>query len=188
MSAFAHGTPSTLSTSHTTETLILGAGCFWCVEAAYEIVPGVLDVESGYAGGSRPNPSYEQVCTGVSGHAEVVKITFYPGRVSRDSLLDFFWQLHDPTTLNRQGADIGTQYRSVVYFATEAEKRLVTAARDRANPRWSGKIITEIAPLPDYYPAEPYHQNYYRRHPEAGYCQVVIRPKLTKLHAAFPAP
>lgn len=163
------------------ETLVLGGGCFWCVEAAYELVPGVLAAESGYAGGKRPNPTYEQVCTGVSGHAEVVKLTFDPAKVTRTALLDYFWDIHNPTTLNRQGADIGTQYRSVIYYANDAEKALILASRDRANPGWDGKIVTEISPLPEYFPAEAYHQDYYRNNPGAGYCQAVIRPKIDKL-------
>ena len=165
-----------------TETLVLGGGCFWCVEAAYELVPGVLAAESGYAGGARPNPSYEQVTTGATGHAEVVKLTFDPAVVTRTQLVDFFWEIHDPTTLNRQGADVGTQYRSVLYYADEAEKALVLASRDRANAStWDGKIVTEIAPLPTFYVAEDYHQDYYRKNPNAGYCRAVIKPKLEKL-------
>lgn len=163
------------------ETLVLGGGCFWCVEAAYELVPGVLDAVSGYAGGKRPNPTYEQVSAGVSGHAEVVKLTFDPSVVTRAELLDFFWDMHDPTTLNRQGADVGTQYRSVIYYANDAEKALVLASRDKANPAWGGKIVTEIAALPEFYVAEDYHQDYYRKNPNAGYCAVVIKPKLDKL-------
>lgn len=170
------------------ETLVLGGGCFWCVEAAYELVPGVLAAESGYAGGARPNPSYEQVCTGVSGHAEVVKLTFDPAKITRTQLLDFFWDIHDPTTLNRQGNDEGTQYRSVIYFANEAEHALILASRDRANPAWGGKIVTEISALPAYYPAEEYHQDYYRKNPSAGYCRVVIKPKIDKLKKSLANP
>ncbi len=164
------------------ETLVLGGGCFWCVEAAYELVPGVLAAESGYAGGARPAPTYEQVCTGATGHAEVVKITFDPAQTTREQLVDFFWDIHDPTTLNRQGGDVGTQYRSVIYYANDAEKALVLASRDRANASvWDGKIVTEISPLPTFYAAEDYHQDYYRKNPSAGYCRAVIKPKLDKL-------
>lgn len=163
------------------ETLVLGGGCFWCVEAAYEMVPGVLDAVSGYAGGKRPNPSYDQVSAGASGHAEVVKLTFDPAQVTRTELLDFFWEIHDPTTLNRQGADVGTQYRSVIYYANDAEKALVLASRDKANPAWGGNIVTEIAALPEFYVAEDYHQDYYKKNPSAGYCRIVIKPKLDKL-------
>jgi peptide-methionine (S)-S-oxide reductase len=172
--------PATLA-PRATEQLVLGGGCFWCVEAAYEILPGVLAVESGYAGGKRPNPTYEQVCTGVSGHAEVVTIEFDPAQVTRRALLDFFWVIHDPTTLNRQGADSGTQYRSVIYYANEAEKALILASREAARARWGDGIVTEIAPLPTVYPAEAYHQDYFRLNPHAGYCQAVIRPKIAKL-------
>ena len=164
-----------------TETLVLGGGCFWCVEAAYEMIPGVLDAVSGYSGGKRANPSYDQVSAGVSGHAEVVKLTFDPAQVTRAELLDFFWEIHDPTTLNRQGADVGTQYRSVIYYANDAEKNLVLASRDKANPAWGGKIVTEIAELPEFYVAEDYHQDYYAKNPSAGYCRAVIKPKLDKL-------
>ena len=162
------------------ETLVLGGGCFWCIEAAYELVPGVLAAESGYVGGKRPNPTYEQVCTGATGHAEAVKITFDPAKVTRAELLDFFWDIHDPTALNRQGADAGTQYRSVIYYANDVEKALVLTSRDKANPGWGGKIVTEISLLPEFYRAEEYHQDYYRKNPDAGYCRAVIRPKLDK--------
>jgi peptide-methionine (S)-S-oxide reductase len=163
------------------EFLVLGGGCFWCTEAAYELLPGVKTVVSGYAGGARDNPSYEQVCTGASGHAEVIRIEYDPAVVTLDRLLDFFWEIHDPTTLNRQGADRGTQYRSVIYYADETQKTAVLASRDRANPGWAGKIVTEISPLPKFFEAEAYHQDYYRRNPEGGYCQMVIRPKLEKV-------
>ncbi len=168
-----------------TESLVLGGGCFWCVEAAYELVPGVLSVESGYAGGQQPNPSYEQVCTGATGHAEVVKITFDPAAVKRAQLVDFFWDIHDPTTLNRQGADAGTQYRSVIYHATAEEKALIDASLAKANAEtWNGKIVTEVSPLPAFYPAEEYHQDYYKKNPSAGYCRAVIKPKIDKLKKA----
>lgn len=163
------------------QSLVLGGGCFWCVEAAYEMVPGVLAAESGYAGGKRPSPTYEQVCTGATGHAEVIRITFDPAVVTRTKLLDFFWDIHDPTTLNRQGADEGTQYRSVIYYATPEEKALIDESLARANPAWGGKIVTEVSPLPEFYPAEAYHQDYYRNNPSAGYCRVVIKPKIDKL-------
>lgn len=174
--------PSPSADAH---ALVLGGGCFWCVEAAYELVPGVLAAESGYAGGKRPNPTYEQVCTGATGHAEVVKISFDPSKVSRASLVDFFWEIHDPTTLNRQGADVGTQYRSVIYYATPEEKAMIEASLAKANAEsWDGKIVTEVSPLPEFYPAEEYHQDYYKKNPHAGYCRVVIKPKLEKLQAS----
>jgi peptide-methionine (S)-S-oxide reductase len=162
------------------QTLVVGGGCFWCTEAAYGMVPGVLHVVSGYAGGAVADPSYEAVCGGRTGHAEVVRVTFDPAVVSIDTLLDLFWKLHDPTTLNRQGADVGTQYRSVIFYADEDQRFAAEASRDRANPGWGGKIVTELAACPTFYAAEGYHQKYFERNPEAGYCQAVIRPKLEK--------
>lgn len=164
-----------------TRSLVLGGGCFWCTEAAYELVPGVKAVVSGYTGGARANPSYEQVCAGVSGHAEVVRIDFDPAQVSLDALLDYFWKIHDPTTLNQQGADRGTQYRSVIYYADDEQKRAAEAALERGNALWDGRVVTEIAPLGAFYEAEDYHQDYFRKNPDAGYCQAVIRPKIDKL-------
>ncbi len=163
------------------ETLVVGGGCFWCTEAAYELVPGVKSVVSGYAGGTRPNPTYEEVCEGTTGHAEVIRITFDPDEVSLEALLDFFWEIHDPTTLNRQGADSGTQYRSVILYANESQKLAAEASLARANPAWGGRIVTELAPLARFYRAEDDHQDYYRKNPSAGYCRVVIKPKIEKL-------
>jgi peptide-methionine (S)-S-oxide reductase len=169
----------------TLQSLVLGGGCFWCVEAAFELLPGVTAVVSGYAGGPRPNPTYEQVCAGVSGHAEVVRIDFDPARITLEALLDFFWTIHDPTTLNRQGADAGTQYRSVVFYADATQKAAAEAALARANPGWGGKIVTQLAPLETFYEAEAYHQDYFRLNPHGGYCQAVIRPKIDKLRKAL---
>lgn len=172
-------------TQPATESLILGGGCFWCTEASYEMLPGVTAVVSGYAGGPRKNPSYEQVCSGATGHAEVIRIDYDPAQISLDALLDHFWKIHDPTTLNRQGADAGTQYRSVIYYADEKQKAAAEASRDRANPGWGNSIVTEIAPLETFYEAEEYHQDYFRRNPHAGYCQAVIRPKIDKIKKAL---
>jgi peptide-methionine (S)-S-oxide reductase len=169
------------------KSLVLGGGCFWCTEAAYELLPGVEAVVSGYAGGARPNPSYEQVCSGATGHAEVVRIDYDPERITLDALLDFFWQIHDPTTLNRQGADEGTQYRSVIFYANAEQKAAAEASLARANPGWGGKIVTQIVPLVKFYEAEDYHQDYFRRNPHGGYCQMVIRPKVEKLKKAVGA-
>jgi peptide-methionine (S)-S-oxide reductase len=169
----------------TLESLVVGGGCFWCVEAAFELLPGVEAVVSGYAGGARPNPTYEQVCAGVSGHAEVVRIDYDPARITLDTLLDYFWVIHDPTTLNRQGADVGTQYRSVVFYAGAAQKAAAEAALARANPGWGGRIVTQLAPLETFYEAEVYHQDYFRLNPHGGYCQAVIRPKIEKLRKAL---
>jgi peptide-methionine (S)-S-oxide reductase len=169
----------------THQSLVLGGGCFWCVDAAYELLPGVVAVVSGYAGGARPNPTYEQVCAGVSGHAEVVRIDFDPAQIPLEALLDFFWQIHDPTTLNRQGADEGTQYRSVIFYADAAQQAAAEASLARANPSWGGRIVTQLAPLVTFYEAEAHHQDYFRRNPHGGYCQAVIRPKIKKLKAAL---
>jgi len=166
------------------KSLILGGGCFWCTEAAYELLPGVETVVSGYAGGPRPNPNYEQVCSGATGHAEVIRIDYDPERITLDVLLDYFWTIHDPTTLNSQGADKGTQYRSVIFYADEQQKAAAEASLGRANPGWGGKIVTQIAPLTKFFEAEDYHQDYFRRNPLGGYCQAVIRPKIEKLRKA----
>jgi peptide-methionine (S)-S-oxide reductase len=169
------------------KSLIVGGGCFWCTEAAYEILPGVEAVVSGYAGGARPNPTYEQVCAGVSGHAEVIRIDYDPAKITLETLLDYFWKIHDPTTLNRQGADEGTQYRSVIFYTDVEQKAAAEASLARANPGWGGKIVTQIAPLETFYEAEAYHQDYFRRNPYGGYCQAVIRPKVEKLKKSVDA-
>ncbi len=167
--------------SSRTASLVVGGGCFWCTEAAYELVPGVKAVVSGYAGGSVVNPTYQQITTGRTGHAEVIRIDYDPEKVSLETLLDFFWDVHDPTTLNRQGADEGPQYRSIILYADETQKAAAEASRAKANPAWGGKIVTEIVPLKVFYEAEEYHQDYYKKNPSAGYCRVVIKPKLDKL-------
>lgn len=159
----------------------LGGGCFWCLEAIFEQQPGVLSVVSGYAGGQTTHPSYEDVCTGETGHAEVVQVTFHPERISFDDLLEIFWKCHDPTTLNQQGADIGTQYRSVIFFHTPEQQAQAEQSKAQAASRFDRPIVTEVASLPEFFPAETYHQGYYRRNPRAGYCSFVIRPKLQKL-------
>lgn len=167
--------------SRKNETLVLGGGCFWCTEAAYELLPGVKSVVSGYAGGTRSNPTYDQVVGGDTGHAEVIRITFDPDEVSLETLLDFFWEIHDPTTLNRQGADVGTQYRSIILYADEVQRVAAEASLARANSAWGGKIVTELVPLARFYRAEDYHQDYFRQNPGDGYCRVVIKPKIEKL-------
>ena len=164
-----------------TERAVLGGGCFWCVEAAYKGLPGVKSVVSGYAGGSKPNPTYEEVCSGATGHAEVVQIAFDPAVVSYEKILEHFWKVHDPTTLNRQGADVGSQYRSIILVAGEAQRKAAEASRKDAAKGLDRKIVTQIEPLRDFYPAEEYHQDYYKKNPYAGYCSFVIRPKLKKL-------
>lgn len=166
--------------------LVLGGGCFWCVEAVYSNVKGVLKAISGYMGGARKNPSYEQVCTGATGHAEVVEITYEATQITLEELLDIFWQIHDPTTLNRQGADTGTQYRSVIYYGDEQEHEAIENSIKTASEKFADRIVTEVSPLQEFYAAEEYHQNYYARNPNQGYCRVVIAPKLQKFMTYFP--
>lgn len=163
-----------------TESIVLGGGCFWCLEAIFQEVPGVASVTSGYAGGETADPDYESVCSGQTGHAEVVRVEFDPAQVSLESLLDRFWQCHDPTTPNRQGADVGTQYRSIILPAGPEQERAARESMRRAGERFAAPIVTEIQPLETFHPAEDYHQNYYRNNPTAPYCLFVIRPKLAK--------
>src|SRR5579859_1834687 len=153
-----------------TESAVLAGGCFWCLDAAYRRIEGVTDVVAGYAGGERPDPTYEQVCSGRTGHAEVVSVEFDPNVISFADLLDIFWTIHDPTTLNRQGADVGTQYRSAIFYQDEAQRAAAEASRAAAQELWPQPIVTEITPLATFYPAEEYHQNYYERNPAQGYC------------------
>ena len=168
-----------------TEKATLGGGCFWCVEAAYERLPGVLSVTSGYAGGQTENPTYEQIGTGQTGHAEVVQIEYDPGKLSYQKIIDLFWEAHDPTTLNRQGADVGTQYRSIILTANDEEKTIAETSRSRAQAGFSSPIVTEIVPLEKFYPAEDYHQDFYRENPMHPYNLAVTRPKLKKFQAAI---
>jgi peptide-methionine (S)-S-oxide reductase len=159
---------------------ILGGGCFWCLEAAYRRLEGVVEVTNGYAGGARESPSYDEVCSGQTGHAEVVAIDFDPSRVTFDAILDLFWKIHDPTTGDRQGADVGSQYRSVIFYADEEQRFAAEASIRAIGPAWRGPIVTQLAPAPRFWPAEDYHQDYYDRHPYASYCRAVIVPKLRK--------
>jgi len=169
------------------EKALLGGGCFWCIEAVYARVQGVERVRSGYAGGKRPNPTYESVCTGVSGHAEVVEITFDPTRISYDALLSIFWNIHNPTTLNAQGADKGTQYRSVIYYYEEKQKACALLSIQEEQKNWEDPIVTELSSVPEFFEAENYHQNYYDNHRMQGYCQMVIQPKIVKFMKKFEA-
>lgn len=164
-----------------TSYAVLGGGCFWCVEAVFERIPGVVSVESGYTGGHVKDPTYEQVCSGTTGHAEVAKVTFDPSTVSYREILDVFWQAHDPTTLDRQGGDVGTQYRSAIFCSTDEERKIAEDSRTAAQKDFSDPIVTEITHLETFYPAESYHQDYYRNNSSAPYCMFVIRPKLKKL-------
>lgn len=167
------------------EKALLGGGCFWCIEAVYNRVKGVGSAISGYAGGARKNPSYEQVCTGATGHAEVVEITFDAEIIGFEEILDIFWAIHDPTTLNAQGADKGTQYRSVIYYQNEEQKDKAIRSMENAQRDWKDPIVTELSPAPEFFPAETYHQNYYNEHPTQGYCYVVIAPKIEKFMSKF---
>ena len=165
----------------TIETATLGGGCFWCVEAVYERFEGIVDVRSGYAGGHVENPTYRDVCSGETGHAEVVQVDFDPTQITFDRVLEIFWQAHDPTTLNRQGADTGTQYRSIIMFHSDDQRRVAEASRERAQSKFTSPIVTEITPFTTFYEAEDYHQDFFRNNPGHGYCRVVIQPKLDKL-------
>ncbi len=165
-----------------TERITFGGGCFWCIEAVFQRLKGVTGVASGYAGGQVENPTYKQVCTGQTGHAEVVQIEFQPAVISYEKLMDVFWAAHDPTTLNRQGADVGTQYRSVVFYETPKQKEIAEKSKSGAQKDFMAPIVTEISPMPKFYKAEDYHQNYYNLNgTKNGYCAVVITPKLQKL-------
>lgn len=173
--------------SQSTQLATLAGGCFWCLEAVYEQLKGVERSISGYAGGDKVNPSYEEVCSGRTGHAEVVQLTFDPAQVSYRDLLNVFFTIHDPTTLNRQGADVGTQYRSAIFYHTPEQKAEAEAViRElEAEKLWPNPIVTEVVPLDTFYPAEDYHQGYYRAHPYQGYCQMVIAPKVAKFRKHY---
>jgi peptide-methionine (S)-S-oxide reductase len=170
------------------DTAILGAGCFWCVEAVFQELDGVLEVQSGYTGGQMINPDYKSVCSGLTGHAEVARIVFDTSKINFETLLEVFWQTHDPTTLNRQGADVGSQYRSVIYYLNEEQKALAEFYKQKldASGAFDKAIVTEISAFDGkFYVAEDYHQNYYNENPEQGYCRMVIRPKVEKFRKAF---
>jgi peptide-methionine (S)-S-oxide reductase len=168
------------------EIATLGGGCFWCLEAAFSQLRGVTNVQSGYSGGRRPNPTYQQVCTGTTGHAEVVQVTFDPAVITFRDILGVFFTIHDPTTLNRQGADVGTQYRSAIFYHSPEQKQTAeeVIAEFAAERVWDDPIVTEIVPFTEFFPAESYHDDYYRRNSSQPYCQVVISPKLAKLRKA----
>jgi len=165
----------------------LGAGCFWCIEAVFQQLEGVESVVSGYAGGHVKNPTYEAVCSGSTGHAEIAQITFDPDVISFGELLEVFWRTHDPTTLNRQGNDVGTQYRSVIFYHDEEQKQIAEASKAAAEEAsiWPNPIVTEISPLNNHYPAEAYHQNYFRTNPNQPYCTFVVGPKVAKFRQLF---
>jgi peptide-methionine (S)-S-oxide reductase len=169
------------------EVATLAGGCFWCLEAVFDQLKGVVNVQSGYSGGARPNPTYEQVCTGVTGHAEVVQITYDPETISYRDLLDVFFTIHDPTTVDRQGEDVGTQYRSAIFYHSPEQKTAAEAAiKDlEAEHVWDEPVVTQVVPLKAFYPAEDYHRDYFERNPTKGYCQIVIAPKVAKARKLF---
>ena len=170
------------------ETATLGAGCFWCVEAIFQSLKAVDRVTSGYAGGTLEDPTYQQVCGGNTGHAEAIQLTFDPEVISYEDLLYVFWQTHDPTTLNRQGHDVGTAYRSVIFYHNETQKQIAETSREttQASGLWANPIVTEITQFTNFYPGEGYHQNYYKLNPQQPYCRAVIDPKMQKLRRDFP--
>ncbi len=170
-----------------TEKATFAGGCFWCLEAIFQDVEGVKNVASGYSGGHVPNPGYEQVCTGTTGHAEAIQITYNPAQISYDELLEIFFQTHDPTTLNRQGNDEGTQYRSAIFYHNPQQKKLAEEmiAKLNASGSFENTIVTQVAPLEKFYPAEGYHQDYYKLNPNQPYCRLVIHPKLKKFKSRF---
>ncbi|MDG6223084.1 MAG: peptide-methionine (S)-S-oxide reductase MsrA [Candidatus Bathyarchaeota archaeon] len=169
------------------EVATLGGGCFWCLEAAFEEIRGVVKVESGYSGGTTQAPNYEQVCSGTTGHAEVVQVTFDPATISFKEILEIFFTAHDPTTLNRQGADVGTQYRSVILYHTEKQKEISKRVIEEfeASKVWDNPIVSQVVPFKKFYKAEEYHSKYFAQHPDAGYCKVVIAPKIAKLRKKY---
>jgi len=169
----------------TTETITLGGGCFWCTEAVFEQVAGVLSVQSGYCNGRVVQPSYEQVCEGTTGHAEVIRVAFDPAQVTLRELLEIFFVVHDPTTLNRQGNDVGTQYRSGIYWHTPQQAGVAGQVIAEANAGLGGRVVTELAAETNYWPAEDYHQHYFANHPGQGYCAYVVAPKVQKFRQTF---
>lgn len=171
---------TTTMQTNTTELATVGGGCFWCTEALFQMLPGVKSVASGYSGGKTENPTYKDICRGDTGHAEVIQIEFDPAKTSYEKVIETFWEAHDPTTLNRQGNDSGTQYRSIILYHSAAQKEVAEKSKAAAQKNFSDKIVTEIVPLKKFHKAEGYHQNYYRTNPNEGYCRAVIRPKVEK--------
>jgi peptide-methionine (S)-S-oxide reductase len=169
------------------EVVTLGGGCFWCIEAAFDEIIGILRVIPGYAGGEIISPTYEQVCTGTTGHAEVVQVSFYPHLISFREILEIFFTVHDPTTLNRQGADVGNQYRSVIFYHNEKQKEIAekVIAEFGASKIWDNPIVTQVQPFKNFYKAEEYHQKYFARHPKLAYCRTVVAPKIGKLRKKY---
>lgn len=178
-------TPSPSGAPGASERATLAGGCFWCTEAVLTELRGVLSVMPGYSGGAKPNPTYEEVCTGRTGHAEAVDVVFDPSEISYRDLLDIFFATHDPTTKDRQGADVGTQYRSAIFTRSESQRQAAVDAARSASEIWGRPVVTEIVPLDRFYPAEEYHRDYFRRNPNAGYCQAVIAPKVAKVRKNY---
>lgn len=176
MSSVAHSKPAAK-----TESIVLGGGCFWCTDAAYKLLPGVKHITCGYAGGTEPNPTYEEVCAHATGHAEVIKIDYDPAVVSLAQIFDYFWQVHNPTQVDGQGNDRGPQYRSIILYADDAQKAAAEQSRAKAQETFRDPIVTQIVPLTKFWPAEAYHQDYFAKNPDQGYCQFVIAPKIRKL-------
>jgi peptide-methionine (S)-S-oxide reductase len=174
-----------INTSGNIEVATLGGGCFWCVEAIFQDLKGVEQVESGYSGGPSANPMYKEICTGLSGHAEVIQVTFDPAKLSYQDILRIFFTVHDPTTLNRQGNDVGTQYRSVIYYHSAAQKSIAESVIQEAGAAWDNPIVTELTAFDQFYKAEEYHQNYYKDNPNQGYCSFIIAPKVRKFREKF---
>jgi peptide methionine sulfoxide reductase msrA/msrB len=179
--------PAAVAEKPQTDTATFGAGCFWCIEAVFQDLEGVISVTSGYSGGKIKNPTYKEICSGMTGHAEVAQIVYDPSRISFDELLEVFWQTHDPTTLNRQGNDVGTQYRSAVFYHNAEQRETAEAYKEKLNASgaWDKPLVTEISPIINFYPAEDYHQNYFDMNPEQAYCRMVIKPKVDKFHKVF---
>ncbi len=184
----ADNTDKKMTATNKTELATFGGGCFWCLDAVFERLDGVKAVTSGYAGGTKENPSYKEVCGGNTGHAEVIQIEFDPQKISYEKLLEVFWEAHDPTTMNRQGADVGTQYRSIVLYQNDAQKQAAEKSKEQAQWRFPRPVVTEIVPLTKFFKAEDYHQDYFRKNPNVPYCAVVIRPKLEKLQPKLSKP
>ncbi len=172
---------TTLTTPAKADSVVLGGGCFWCLDASYKLLPGVTHITCGYSGGTLANPSYQDVCTETTGHAEVVKVDFDPAVVSLDKVLGYFWHVHNPTQVGGQGNDMGSQYRSIILYASPEQKAAAEKSRAEAQKKYSDPITTEIVPLVKFWKAEDYHQDYFAKNPDAGYCSVVIRPKVDKL-------
>ena len=180
MSVLTPSSPAADAAPAKTETAVVGGGCFWCVEGAYKIVPGILKITSGFSGGLTENPTYKQVCGGDTMHAEVVKVEYDPSKITFRDVIDLFWDLHDPTTLNRQGHDAGTQYRSIILSSSEEQKKIAEESKAAAKSKFSDPIVTEIVPLKKFYSAEDYHQDYFANNPNQPYCQAVVGPKIAK--------